>query len=137
MARVTSHLQLSPKDVTANQQDFNHIFVVGDAADAFGALNAGHSAAAQAELAARNISRLVALEEEGEQAKAMQSSLPWLKAPLEVYQPDPHKIKVSVGINRAINENNGKHKILDNGTEDLNAANMWMKRGLDARDMKL
>jgi hypothetical protein len=36
-----------------------HIFVIGDAADAFGALNAGHTAWTQAEVAARNIVKLI------------------------------------------------------------------------------
>jgi NADH dehydrogenase FAD-containing subunit len=128
MARVTNYLQLSPRDAT-NQQDFNHIFVAGDAADAFGALNAGHNASGQAEVAARNISRLIALEEQ------IQSSQPWINTPLEAYEAEPHKIKVSVGFERYLNENNGKHKFLDNGSEDLNAANMWRKRGLDPSDM--
>ena len=38
---------------------YPHIFVVGDAADAFGALNAGHTAWAQAEVASRNIVRMI------------------------------------------------------------------------------
>ena len=38
---------------------YPHIFIVGDAADAFGALNAGHTAWTQAEVAARNIVKLI------------------------------------------------------------------------------
>src|SRR5258708_7505913 len=38
---------------------YPHIFVVGDAADAFGALNAGHTAWAQAEVASRNVVRMI------------------------------------------------------------------------------
>jgi len=37
-----------------------NIFVIGDAADAFGALKAGHTAWTQAEVAARNICRIIA-----------------------------------------------------------------------------
>lgn len=37
-----------------------HIFAIGDAADAFGALKAGHSAYYQGEVAARNVGRLIA-----------------------------------------------------------------------------
>lgn len=124
MAHVTRYLQLSKKD---NQENLNHIFVVGDAA------NAGHNASSQAGLAVRNIARLVALEEGSRGEK--KNSLSWIDSPLESYEAPPHKIKVSVGFNHYINENNGNHTILTNGHEDLNAPNMWRKRGLDISDM--
>ena len=46
---------------------FPHIFVVGDCADAFGAIKAGHTAYWQAEVAARNIIRLARREVEVEE----------------------------------------------------------------------
>ena len=42
-----------------------HVFVVGDAADAFGAINAGHNAFFQGEVAAQNILKLIKGEGEG------------------------------------------------------------------------
>lgn len=61
-----------------------HIFVIGDAADAFGALKAGNVAWGQAEFACRNILRLINGKDE----------------PLEQYSPPPIGIKVSLGLVR-------------------------------------
>ena len=134
MASVLPSLQLTGKDGTGEQAALNHVFVVGDAADAFGALNAGHTAFDQAEVVARNVARLVAAEEGKVHAEqAVHTS--WLEAPLEAYHATPHRIKVSVGLHRAISEVNGAHRIITDGKEDLNAAGLWTRRGLDIRDM--
>lgn len=61
---------------------YPHIFVVGDCADAFGAIQAGHTAYYQTEVAARNILTLV-------RGNA---------GPLEDYMPGLPGIKVSLGI---------------------------------------
>ncbi|KAF7358536.1 Apoptosis-inducing factor B [Mycena venus] len=67
---------------------YPHVFVIGDAADAFGAIPAGHNAYFQAEVAARNLLRLVAAE--GESADE--------RVELERYTPGPPAIKVSLGL---------------------------------------
>lgn len=61
------------------------LFIVGDCADAFGALNAGHTAWAQGQLAAVNLIQLVQAEEEG------------IEPVLEEYVPPTFGIKVSLG----------------------------------------
>lgn len=60
---------------------YPHIFVVGDAADAFGALKAGHTAWQMAAVAAYNIVALIRGEDE-----------------LQEYTPPPPAIKVSLGL---------------------------------------
>ena len=62
-----------------------HVFVVGDAADAFGAINAGHNAFFQGEVAAHNVLKLVKGEGSGEGA-------------LKKYAPGAPAIKVSLGL---------------------------------------
>lgn len=73
------------KPLSLPQTPYPNIFVVGDAADAFGAIKAGHEAHAQSSLAAQNIIRLV--ESEGDTSPV-----------LERYEPSPPGIKVSMGI---------------------------------------
>ncbi|KAG9125991.1 hypothetical protein FRC07_005299 [Ceratobasidium sp. 392] len=100
-----------------------HIFVIGDAADAFGALNAGHTAWVQAEIAARNVGRLVRGSDEA----------------LERYVAPPHAIKVSLGLDRAIYQSRGEYgrRGPDECTLDLNTTSMWTRRGLSIDDMTL
>ncbi|KAG8707248.1 cytochrome b [Ceratobasidium sp. 394] len=99
----------------------SHIFVIGDAADAFGALNAGHTAWVQAEIAARNVGRLVRAEDEA----------------LERYVAPPHAIKVSLGLDRAIYQSRGEYgrRGPDECALDLNTSSMWTRRGLSTDDM--
>lgn len=66
-----------------------HIFAIGDAADAFGAINAGHTAYLQGEVAARNILKMVEAREEGRELKVED---------LERYKPGLPAIKVSLGL---------------------------------------
>ena len=66
-----------------------HVFAIGDVADAFGAVNAGHNAFFQGEVAARNILKLVRRREGTAAAEDMK---------LEKYSPGPPAIKVSLGL---------------------------------------
>ena len=134
MASVNACMQLKQRHTTAEDTVKPHIFVVGDAADAFGALNAGHTAWVQAGVAARNIAKLIAAQE-GRVSAEQSKNVTWLQAPLDEYHAEPHRIKVSVGLDRAIRENAGEHSIIENGIEDLNAASLWIRRGLDTSDM--
>ena len=63
------------------------MFVVGDAADGFGAIKAGHNAFFQGEVAARNVLRLVRRPED----RAAEPEA------LEKYAPGGRAIKVSLG----------------------------------------
>jgi len=66
-------------------EDLSHIFAIGDVADT-GAIQAGHTAYWQAEVAARNILRLIDRVE----GRATEE--------LEVYKPGPPAIKVTLGL---------------------------------------
>lgn len=134
MASVNAFMQLRQRHTTAKDSVEPHIFVVGDAADAFGALNAGHTAWDQAGVAARNIAKLIGAQE-GRVSAEQSKDVKWLQARLEEYHAEPHRIKVSVGLDRAIRESAGEHSIIESGTEDLNAASLWIRRGLDTSDM--
>ncbi|KAG6860328.1 hypothetical protein C0995_012635 [Termitomyces sp. Mi166 len=110
---------------------YPHIFVVGDAADAFGAIPAGHNAyyqvrtllytyyhtpstnTTQGEIAARNILRLIKrAAEDGDE-------------PLERYTPGQPAIKVSLGLDTAVFQSQGIVGRREGGAEDLGAALMW------------
>lgn len=70
-----------------------HVFVIGDAADAFGAVNAGHNAFFQGEVAARNIVALAG------RAEAEAGCVADMDAPaLQKYTPGAPAIKVSLGL---------------------------------------
>lgn len=113
MARVDRTLRLSNND---------RIFVIGDAADAFGAINAGHTAWDQAEVAANNLLALVNNPQ----------------AELQEYKPTPPAIKVSLGIDRAIRQTQKGELIeVDSGMIDLNSTSMWTRRGLGTDDLWL
>ncbi|KAH8829600.1 hypothetical protein DL96DRAFT_1598790 [Flagelloscypha sp. PMI_526] len=106
---------------------YPHIFVVGDASDAFGALNAGHTAWDQAEVAAANVVALVKTSQ-GE-ATAMGQ-----------YYPPPFLIKVSLGFKHAIFQSRelcGTKGEQDCKDPALNSHVMWTRRGLSTDDMTI
>lgn len=120
-AYVTPSLQLGIKtdDGKVELSGFPHIFVVGDAADAFGARKSGNSAWFQAEHAARNIVRLI----QGQGSE------------LESYIPPPPAIKVSLGLKCAATQTRKKtFEKEENCCETLNINNMWKRRGLSLDD---
>ena len=69
-------------DQSPEKLPFPHIFAIGDSADAFDAIKAGHTAYYQGEVAARNIASLIRGE----------------TVPLAHYTPGAPAIKVSVGL---------------------------------------
>lgn len=98
---------------------YGNIFVIGDAADAFGAIQAGHNAYAQADVAAKNILKLISGSGKNE---------------LERYTPSPPSIKVSVGIAKRVYQVNGAIKSINSGVEDMLAKVMWPKFGIEVKD---
>lgn len=66
------------------------MFAIGDAADAFGAIQAGHTSYNQAEIAAANILRLIEFDEK--EGNANESGK------LQHYKPGLPIIKVSLGL---------------------------------------
>ncbi|KAG8733837.1 kynurenine 3-monooxygenase, mitochondrial precursor [Ceratobasidium sp. 423] len=124
LVNVLRSLQLGPgSSSTSTDSPMPHIFVIGDAADAFGALNAGHTAWTQAEVACRNIGRLITGS--GEE--------------LERYEAPPHSIKVTLGLDRAIFQSKGQFgkKQGEECALDLNTPSMWTRRGLSTENMRI
>ncbi|KAJ7903701.1 hypothetical protein B0H14DRAFT_2666009 [Mycena olivaceomarginata] len=107
------------EDVEAEEMTpYPHIFVVGDAADAFGAIPAGHNAYYQGEVAARNVLRLI----EG------------AGTPLEQYTPGVPAIKVSLGLKKNVYQVNGVVGVGKETRDDLNAASIWSYFGCPVAD---
>jgi hypothetical protein len=119
---------------------FPNIFAVGDCADAFGAINAGHTAYYQAHVAAQNISSLIQAEEARNELKTLLShgctsdaeaariaELEKMVDPvLARYAPGAPAIKVSLGIGAAAWDLGGvvDHQ-LSGVPEDLDVGVMW------------
>ncbi|KAF8990972.1 hypothetical protein BDQ17DRAFT_1371248 [Cyathus striatus] len=126
LAKVLRTLQLSaiiPSKEGEEEETtpYPHIFVIGDAADAFGAHQAGKVANAQAEIAANNIIRLIAkAENPGEKGEE-----------LETYTPGPPGIKVSLGLNKTVFGRTG-HPVgsKNEGVPDMNALRRWPYFGM-------
>ncbi|KAJ9121358.1 hypothetical protein QFC24_004696 [Naganishia onofrii] len=150
MVTVNRHLQIAKKPSHDSQESEiqmvdKHIFVVGDTADAFGALQAGHTAWAQARLACRNIARMVEAEKpvklrrklnverhEWEEAETVEEVL-------ESYTPPRPSIKVSLGLDAAITQNDGvfSKSGKESCQDDLYSEIMWTSRGLSVEDMTI
>ncbi|KAF8641752.1 hypothetical protein AX16_009829 [Volvariella volvacea WC 439] len=96
---------------------YPHIFAIGDAADAFGAIAAGHTAYRQGEVAANNIVRLIKRAEKVQPTDEVEE--------LEEYSPGPPGIKVSLGLTKAVYQINGTVGVLTDGKPDLQAALIW------------
>ncbi|KAJ7932884.1 hypothetical protein B0H13DRAFT_2178780 [Mycena leptocephala] len=116
---------------------YPHIFAIGDAADAFGALPAGHNAWAQGEVAGRNVLRLISryggngIAGEGYEGKKREGDE---ELELETYTPGPPAIKVSLGLKKTIYHVNGAVGVtVGKEREDLNAAAMWAVFGRPIR----
>ncbi|KAF7319844.1 Glycoside hydrolase family 5 protein [Mycena kentingensis (nom. inval.)] len=91
---------------------YPHIFVVGDAADAFGAIPAGHNAYYQAEVAAKNVLALIHSPEDADPE-------------LTRYVPGAPAIKVSLGMRKNVYQVNGVVGVGKESRDDLNAASIW------------
>ncbi|KAJ7082536.1 hypothetical protein C8R43DRAFT_1092784 [Mycena crocata] len=109
----------------AETTPYPHIFVVGDAADAVGAIPAGHNADYQASVAARNILRLV-----GEGAEAAAKA----DATLESYTPGQPSIKVTLGLHKNVYQVKGVVGVCKAARDDLSAASMWGYFGHPVQD---
>ncbi|CAE6486334.1 unnamed protein product [Rhizoctonia solani] len=92
-----------------------HIYAIGDAADAFGAIKAGHTAHSQAEIASRNI------------------LAPISGSPLVAYEPGPPAIKLSLGMRHRATIMGAEQTMTvgDDGKDDLDAPSMWPYVGAD------
>ncbi|WVR05319.1 hypothetical protein IAU60_002333 [Kwoniella sp. DSM 27419] len=125
----------SSSDVEADEEhdehvtpDLSHIFACGDCAET-GAIQAGHTAYYQAEVAARNIMRLVHQRE----AKEGNYDLVEDDEKLEEYKVSAPAIKITMGLRKGITCNAEGVTHSDDGPEDLNALIMWP--GMNAEHM--
>ncbi|KAG1896745.1 uncharacterized protein F5891DRAFT_1052000 [Suillus fuscotomentosus] len=116
---------LSMSSSTETLTLYSNIFVVGDAADAFDAIKAGHTSYYQAEVAARNILRLISRNE-----KVGITAGDDLDSELEEYAHGPPAIKVTLGMTKSVYESNGVVGTKNDGVEDLGVAVMWAACGM-------
>ncbi|KAI5451128.1 hypothetical protein NCC49_002004 [Naganishia albida] len=139
---VNRFLQIAKKQQGDIQLVDENIFVVGDTADAFGALQAGHTAWAQSRLASRNIARLVEAEKPVKLRRKMDAvQQKWEEEPalekLEKYEAPRPSIKVSLGLDSAIVQHDGQFSRYgkESCQDDLHSEIMWTSRGLSVEDM--
>ncbi|KAI0824370.1 FAD/NAD-P-binding domain-containing protein [Trametes gibbosa] len=101
-----------------------HIFAIGDAADAFGAVNAGHNAFFQGEVAARNIVKLI---KRSEYATHDSPAVPTVDDDLELqkYVPGAPAIKVSLGLTKSVYQFQGMIGTRDKEPADLDVHLIW------------
>ncbi|KAG1896746.1 uncharacterized protein F5891DRAFT_958167 [Suillus fuscotomentosus] len=119
-------LEFQTDDILQCQKTlYPNIFVVGDAADAFDAIKAGHTSYYQAEVAARNILRLISRDE-----KVRITDGGNLDSELEEYAPGPPAIKVTLGMTKSVYEVDGVVDTKNDGVEDLGVAVMWAACGM-------
>ncbi|WWD16049.1 hypothetical protein CI109_100474 [Kwoniella shandongensis] len=98
------------EEVREEEEDLSHIFAIGDCAET-GAIQAGHTAYWQGEVAARNILKLVNHGKEVEK--------------LEEYVITPPAIKLTVGFTTGIVARGDLVEEKDDGVEDLQSMVMW------------
>ncbi|ELU40216.1 pyridine nucleotide-disulfide oxidoreductase domain-containing protein [Rhizoctonia solani AG-1 IA] len=136
MIKVTRTMQvdLPPKSrfivrdgsTNAPRTELPHVYAIGDAADAFGVIKAGHTAHwqkyNQAEVAAKNIVASI------------------LSQPLTSYEPGPPAIKITLGMRHYAMVMGPEQTLTvgDDGKDDLDAVGMWSYVGAEyERDKEL
>lgn len=103
------HVRPTMQVVGKDESNLDHMFAVGDCAET-GAIQAGHTAWYQAEVAARNVQRLI----DGV-----------VVAELESYKVTPPAIKVTLGLTHYVKAAGGVVETGDDGKEDLDARLVW------------
>ncbi|EKM51005.1 uncharacterized protein PHACADRAFT_187619 [Phanerochaete carnosa HHB-10118-sp] len=124
LARVSIAESFAPTSLAVPEEvevPYPHLFAVGDVADAFGAIKAGHTAHYQAEVAARNILTLIQQE--------MSPSHPAPK--LEHYAPGAPAIKLSLGLSQAVYQVQGVVGRKTDVSADRDALSMWNYYGIN------
>lgn len=112
-------------DETIVPTPYGHIFVIGDAADTFGAIKAGHNAYFQAEVASRNILQLISRSSSSTDGTAPQ------EVELQEYVPKAPMIKLSLGLKRAVYQTDGLIGWKEDQNEDYDAPLIWKYYGAD------
>ncbi|KAH9841100.1 iron uptake cluster protein [Rhodofomes roseus] len=107
---------------------YPNLFAVGDAVDGYGANNAGRNSHYMADVAVKNILKLIEQSEQGGSGDVE----------LEKYVPGPlsKAIKISLGMRKQLVQNDeGKAVTSMDGVEDLRAPSMWELYGVSTDDM--
>ncbi|KAF7794141.1 hypothetical protein EIP86_005272 [Pleurotus ostreatoroseus] len=102
---------------------YPHLFAIGDAADAYGAINAGHTAYFQGEIAARNILQLIQAEEASDGTAT--------EPKLQRYRPGAPGIKISLGLSKSLYQVDGVVGKKSDVSDDLDAPLMWKLCGVE------
>ncbi|KAH9914403.1 FAD/NAD-P-binding domain-containing protein [Epithele typhae] len=98
-----------------------HIFAIGDSVDALGAVNAGHNAFFQGEVAAQNVVRLIKRDEREQRAEKTEEQ----NLALEKYALGAPAIKVSLGLPKSVYQYQGVIGTRDQEQADLDIHMMW------------
>ncbi|KAF8994272.1 hypothetical protein BDQ17DRAFT_1367175 [Cyathus striatus] len=124
LVKVLRSMQLGLVARSDDDQEspYPNIFAIGDAADAFGAIAAGHTAHYQGEVVARNIIRLVEKDEKNVDMEE--------KYELEKYAPGQPAIKISLGLHKVISQNGPQIGSTTDCADDLRALTMWPYFGM-------
>ncbi|OCH85873.1 iron uptake cluster protein [Obba rivulosa] len=138
MVRVKRTMQVAEdeEDDTHLHVPHPHIFAIGDAADAFGAINAGHTAYHQGEAAAKNIVRLIQ-RSEGKALVRNADAGHNLGEELVRYAPGAPAIKVSLGLSRSVYQIGDAVGTKGDAPHDLDAHLMWRFYGVDDEDLDM
>ncbi|TIA91653.1 hypothetical protein E3P81_01923 [Wallemia ichthyophaga] len=121
-ASIDIRKSMSESDSTLSPSAYPHIYVIGDAADAYGALHAGHTGWAQAEFAVGNIIRQITNDT--------------TTSPKLYYAGKP-AIKLTTGLHSAVIQLGDDITVNDNCPIDLDAASAWRFSGADTTDMSV
>ncbi|KAF8986894.1 hypothetical protein BDQ17DRAFT_1393600 [Cyathus striatus] len=109
------------KDGEQNEStQYPHIFAIGNAADTFGAIAAGHNVYDQAKVTAHN---LIKSAESGVNTKSQEESL-------EIYTPGLPGIGVSLGLCKAVIQRCSQITHKTDGEANLNALQKWPYFGM-------
>lgn len=111
---------MSESDTNLSPSAYPHIYVIGDAADAYGALHAGHTGWNQAEFAVGNILRQIHND---------------TATPPKLYFAGKPAIKLTTGLHSAVIQLGDDITVNDNCPIDLDAASAWRFSGADTTDM--
>ncbi|KAH9914397.1 uncharacterized protein BXZ73DRAFT_81691 [Epithele typhae] len=145
----SSQVQLEAIEDARTRVAAAHIFAIGDAADAFGAVNAGHNTFFQGEAAAWNVIRLIKRAEREERAEAEVASREVVESvgqdwegekeektdeedlALEKYTPGARVIKVSLGLTKSVYQCQGIIGTRDQEQAGVDIHMMWRYFGYE------
>jgi len=126
MIRVKPTVQVAvPGDTQgALTPPYQHMFAIGDSADAFGAVKSGRNSGFQAVVAAKNILKMI------EHAESQEGGEP----ALDTYTPNPPGIHLSIGLTDWALDRAGRVTIKTGGEVNMNPPKVWRRYGVEYND---